>query len=90
MPSRTSAARSTSTVVYFGSSESRICTTRAEKPHCGTARSPFMNSTTRSEAISEESLERVASDRLMGTPSTVFCGRRPSGRRPDGAPGVIL
>src|SRR6187402_3990437 len=70
MPSRSSAELSTSTVSYSGTSSSKICTTCAEKPHCGARRVPFMNRTTGFCATSPEIRLRRAS-LIMGVADRV-------------------
>src|SRR5580704_14175538 len=46
MPSRTEESASTSMPLNLTPKWLRICTTVAEKPHCGKTGVPFMNSTT--------------------------------------------
>src|SRR5262245_53621622 len=70
MPSRMRGSASTSTVVYCGTSVSRIWTTVAENPHCGIWRLPFMKSTTRSEPMIFSMRWRVASSIVTGASSS--------------------
>jgi len=81
MPSRMPGSASTSTVVNSGTSSPRICTTVAEKPHCGWRRLPFMKSTTRSEAMRESICRRVSSlSMLRSLTATSYGGDAPSDR----------
>src|SRR5271157_3932762 len=58
---------------------SRMPITRAEKPHWGAPRFPFMNSMTRFFSTREAMRSRVCSDRLIRTPSLL----RRAGLRPQ-------